>query len=205
MTYACKRDATMNEAPPFSIIPHPDLCAHPCLQVLDIAHVGELWCIVNFYHNVQDNSGLTALLTLDLDPFTPTLVQGDFNSHSRSRSPDNIDPSHWSWRLKEWVVINLLSLANTPGVITHKGTNNKKDSIIDLVWFNATAINEATFSNLQVDWKGSLGSDHAALHVMARTFDPTKPPPNLKMDPGYLIEDGAKQKWIETLQHILAQ
>ena len=52
MAYACKRDATTNEAPPFSIIPHPDLCAHPCLQVLDITHIGKLWHIINFYHNV---------------------------------------------------------------------------------------------------------------------------------------------------------
>ena len=103
------------------------------------------------------------------------------------------------------MVSNLLSLANTPGIITCKGTNNEKDSIIDLVWFNATTINEATFSNLQVDWEGSLGSDHAALHVMARTSNPTRLPPNLKTDPGHLIEDRAKQKWIETLQHISAQ
>ena len=94
---------------------------------------------------------------------------------------------------------NLLSLANTPGIITHKGTNNEKDSIFDLPWLNATAINEATFSNLQVDWEDSLGSNHVVLHVMARTFNPTRLPPNLKMDPGYLIEDRAKQKWIETL------
>ena len=96
MAYTCKRDTTTNEAPPFSIIPCPDLCAHPCLQVLDIAHVGKLWCIVNFYHDMQDNSGLTALLALDLNPFIPTLVQGDLNLHSRSWSPDNIDPLHWS-------------------------------------------------------------------------------------------------------------
>ena len=100
---------------------------------------------------------------------------------------------------------NLLSLANTSGIITCKGTNNEKDSVIDLAWFKATVINEATFFNLQVDWEGSLGSNHAALHVMARTSDPTRLPPNLEMDPGYLIKDGAKQKWIETLQHILAR
>ena len=61
---------------------------------------------------------LEMLLALDLDPFTPMLVLGDFNTHSRSWSPDNMDPSHWAWKLEEWAVSNLLTLANSPGTIT---------------------------------------------------------------------------------------
>ena len=92
MAYSWKIDTTTNKPPPFIIAPHPDLCTHPCLQILDIAHVREKWRIVNFYHDVRDKSALETLLALDLDPFTPTLVLGDFNTHSRSWSPDSVDP-----------------------------------------------------------------------------------------------------------------
>ena len=135
------------------------------MQILNIAHVGESWQVINFYHNVRDKSSLKALLALDHDPFTPMLVLGNFNTHSRSWSPDNIEPSHWAWKLKEWAVSNLLTLANTPGMDTHHGSDNEWDSVLDLAWFNAIAISKATFSNLQIDWAGSLGLDHAVLHI----------------------------------------
>ena len=203
MAYAWKIDTTTNKPPPFIIAPCPDLCTHPCLQILDIAHVREKWRIINFYHDVRDKSGLEMLLALNLDLFTPMLVLGNFNKHSRLWSPDNVDPSHWAWKLEEWAVSNLLTLANSPGTITHQGTNNEQDSVIDLAWFNATAISRATFSDLQVDLEGSLGSDHAVLHITARTKPDPQCAPVPTADPGYLIEDGVKQKWLETFTQLL--
>ena len=96
MAYAQKIDTTTNKPPPFIIAPCPDLCTHPCLQILDTAHVGEKWRIVNFYNDVRDKSALEMLLALDLDLFIPMLVLGEFNTHSRLWSPDNVDPSHWA-------------------------------------------------------------------------------------------------------------
>jgi hypothetical protein len=205
MAYSCKLINTHSTKQlPFSVVTHPDICAHPCIQVLDIIHVGEKWQIINVYHDMRDISGLDTLLMLDLDPFIPTLIMGDFNTHSWFWSPNDVEPSYWAWRLEEWAVSNLLTLANDPGTITHRGANNERDSVLDLAWFNAAAIDRATFSDLQVDWEGSLGSDHMALHVTARTRYDLKPQDSHTTDPGYLVEDGAKGKWLETYK-IVAQ
>jgi hypothetical protein len=110
---------------PFSVVMHPDICAHPCIQVLDIIHIGEEWWIINVYHDMRDMLGLDTLLTLVLNPFIPTLIMGDFNTHSRSWSPNDVEPSYWAWRLEEWAVSNLLTLANDPGTITHRGADNE--------------------------------------------------------------------------------
>jgi hypothetical protein len=59
----------------------------------------------------------------------------------------------------------LLTLANDPGVITRKGAEHEHDSVIDLVWYNEAAIQLTTFSDLKVDWEGSLGLDHAMLVI----------------------------------------
>jgi len=83
MDYFCKTaNRNSDESLPCSIISQPDLCSHPCIQVLDVIHVREEWHIINFYHNIRDQSSLTTLLELNLDPLTPTLVIGDFNTHS---------------------------------------------------------------------------------------------------------------------------
>jgi hypothetical protein len=81
MAYARKHPHD-NNAPKFSVVPRLDVANHCCLQVLDIVFGNEQWRIINFYHDVQDKTSLTALLALDIDAITPTLVIGDFNTHS---------------------------------------------------------------------------------------------------------------------------
>jgi hypothetical protein len=83
MAYSHKCDWVDRESPArFSISPQQDLCVQPCVQVLDLATGPEIWRIVNFYHDKQDATLLETLLALDLDPLIPTLVTGDFNTHS---------------------------------------------------------------------------------------------------------------------------
>ena len=97
MAYSQKCDWVDGATPScFTISPCQDLCAHPCVQVLDLATGPEIWHIVNFYHNVWDATSLEALLALGLDPLIPTLVTGDFNTHSRLWSPPSITPSLWA-------------------------------------------------------------------------------------------------------------
>ena len=65
------------------VVPHLDICLHPALQVLDIIFdYNEKWCIINFYHDIQDNTSLQALLSLNINALMPTLIIGDFNTHS---------------------------------------------------------------------------------------------------------------------------
>ena len=66
---------------------HLDLCAHPSILITDITVGSAYWRTINFYHDVDDPSSLSMLLSLDLDPTIPTLLIGDFNTHSASWSP----------------------------------------------------------------------------------------------------------------------
>ena len=66
---------------------------------------------------------------------------------------------------------NLLTLANTPGTITCRGASHERDSTIDLAWFNKAAVLAVNFSNLEIDWEGSLGLDHALLKVKGQAHN----------------------------------
>ena len=166
MAYTRKRTwEGVNSPAFFTAFSRLDLCAHPCVMILELSFDRTTWRIINFYNDVNDHSVLNTLLSLDLDPLIPTLVIGDFNMHSRTWSPENIMPSPWVERVKEWAVSNLLVLANEPGKITRKGADHQRSSTIDLTWYNDVAVEEATFSNWVLDWEGSLGSDHALTRV----------------------------------------
>ena len=133
MAYARWRVTNSQFDPPFSVVPRLDISTHPCLQVIDVVLDSESWRVVNFYHDVWDDSSLQALIDLDIDATTPTLVVGGFNTHSPSWSPPGVPHSAWVGWLEEWAATNLLSLANTPGEITWRGAEHERDSVIDLV------------------------------------------------------------------------
>ena len=118
MTYVRKPSPQAHKTPHFTAVPRLDLGLHPTLQVIDVVFDNEKWQVINFYHDIRDHTSLQALLTLDIDALTPTLVVGDFNTHSRSWSPPDTPCSHWATQLEEWAAVNLLSLANNPGEVT---------------------------------------------------------------------------------------
>src|SRR5258707_5639609 len=104
-------------------------------------------------------------MNLNINAMVPTLVVGDFNTHSSTWSPPNVPRSSWVGQVEEWAATNLLTLANNPGEITRRGAEHECDSVINLVWYNKAAVQKGTFTNLHVDWEGSLGSDHARLQI----------------------------------------
>jgi hypothetical protein len=180
----------------FVVISRPDLALHPCVQVLDITTNAEPCRIINFYHDVNDRNSLHTLLSMDLDPTIPTLVIGDFNTHSPHWSPREIAPSPWSRQLEEWTATQLLQLANEPGCPTWHGSGTQRPSTIDLAWFNDATILHGTFSGLTIDDAASYGSDHSALHLTLFT----DPLPILEPDPdslGYIISDRGEEEWIK--------
>jgi Endonuclease-reverse transcriptase len=121
MAYTRKHTPNNRSSPPFTAITRHDICSHPTVQVLDIILDKEKWRVINYYHDVKDNTSLQALLNLDIEAITPTLIIGDFNTHAHNWSPPNVLQSHWSNRLEEWAVTNLLTLANNVGEITRRG------------------------------------------------------------------------------------
>ena len=66
-----------------------DLATHPCLLITDVHVEKEQWCIVNFYNDIEDPSALQALKELQLGDEIPTLLVGDFNTHSHTWSLGN--------------------------------------------------------------------------------------------------------------------
>ena len=171
----------------FMVTTRLDLCTHPCLMVLEIIHDSEKWYVINFYNDVRDGSALDALLQLDLDPLVPTLVTRDFNTHSCLWSLLTTAPSHWAWKVEEWAIWNLLTLANEKGVVTRQGAGNEPDMVLDLVWLNKAAVLKNSFHGLAIDWAGSLGSDHAMLRIMGDTYKPSKMPLQDHQNLGYVI------------------
>ena len=198
MAYTRKRSwEGINSPAFFTASSRLDLCTHPCVMILELSFDRATWRIINFYNDVNDHSALDALLSLDLDPLIPTLVTGDFNTHSRSWSPENITPSPWAERVEEWAVSNLLVLANEPGKITRRGVGHQRSSTIDLTWYNDAAVEDATFSNWVLDWEGSLGSDHALTRVQGSLLKPSQAPQEGTRDLGYVLDEENGAKWCQ--------
>ena len=40
------------DAPAFTVVQRPDICAHPDIQVLEVILDNEKWQVINFYHDV---------------------------------------------------------------------------------------------------------------------------------------------------------
>lgn len=180
-----------------------DICAHPCVMVLDLTFDMTTWRLINFYNDVNDRSALNTLLSLSLDPLVPTPVTGDFNTHSHTWSPEGIIALSWAERVEEWAVSNLLVLANEPGVITRRGMNHEHSSTIDLTWYNDAAIEDTVFSNWMLDWEGSLGSDHTLTRVQGSLLKPTQPPQEAT-DLGYVLDKKKVQSGANSLKMQLA-
>ena len=198
MAYARKQIPNNRNATHFTVVPRLDVCTHPTIQVLDLVFDNEQWRVINFYHDVRDNTCLQALLALDIEATIPTLVIGDFNAHSQTWSPPGVPQSPSAGRIEEWAASNLLILANNPGEITRRGAAHERDSVIDLAWYNEAAAQSATFTGLRVDWEGSLGSDHAMIHIMGHTREAS----NQKTDTnlGFLTETEKCEEWIRVFK-----
>jgi hypothetical protein len=194
MAYARKQVQDDCNTTRFTVVPRLDACAHPTIQILDIIFDNEQWRVINFYHDVLDKTCLPALLAIDIDIAIPTLVIGDFNTHSQTWSTPVNPRSRWATRVEEWAARNLLTLANNPGEITRKGAGLDNDSVIDLAWFNEAAVQSATFTELEVDWEGSLGSDHAMLHVKGHTREASSNQ-NAEANLGFLVDTEKGEEW----------
>jgi hypothetical protein len=146
-----------------------DLASHSCLLITDIRVGTYYWRVLNFYNDVEDSLALNALLSLDLDATIPTLIIGDFNLHSSTWSPVGWATSNSAHRLEEWMAGQTFKLLSKPRIPTHMGEGGTWNSTIDLAWYNMVALMQGTFFGAEVDFGGSVGSDHALIQVIAST------------------------------------
>src|ERR1700761_2196270 len=69
MLYSCKHSRTRRrQLLPWHVVVRHDIVRHPSLLIVNLHDGPSLLRIVCFYHDVNDPTSLTSLLSLDLDP-----------------------------------------------------------------------------------------------------------------------------------------
>ena len=138
--------------------------------------------VINTYHAVPMRGGhdLHYLFRYKIDKLTPTVLIGDFNTHTHRWSLLGRAPSSWGAELEEWLNQNGLQVMNPDGVPTWVGLREgDRPSIIDLAFANEVVIFTNQISPLEVSLGDSLGSDHTALlfQIYPLTHIALQPPP----------------------------
>jgi hypothetical protein len=100
---------------------------------------------INVYHNTNFCMSLTNILNIEMDLQTPTIIGGDFNTHSQMWSSPDIQPSPWAAKLEDWAVSQSLALTSPLGIPMCRGERNQWDTTINLTWCNAVAILDDMF------------------------------------------------------------
>jgi Endonuclease-reverse transcriptase len=181
------------------------------MLTLDIHTNYEMLRVYNIYHNActedkKDNlsqlsctthqKSLKDILAIDTDLHIPTIIGGDFKTHSRAWSPTGICQLAWALDIEEWATSQTLELANPLGEPMRCGSKNQKDSTLDLIWTNEAAKLDDSFQGLQIDYMASLGSNHTGIwvtHHLASVTTTTQDDPRLL----YTIQDGAHADWLD--------
>jgi len=182
----------------FTIVNHT---SHPIASlesmVLDFTFEEEVLQIINVYHHTRDqpHHNLLHLLSSELDPLIPTLLLGDFNTHSPIWSFPYSTISPWATELVTWFDDQELELLNPPCIATwNSGRDDWQPLVLDLALINEAAAISGQISPLHISFKDSISSDHAALTLL---WYPAKaiaiaPPPQLS---GYAIDDLLIDSW----------
>jgi hypothetical protein len=66
----------------FNITNHLDLTSNHHLLTLDIHLSSTSFQAINVYHDTNYRGSLNNILNIEMDPLTPTVIGGDFNTHS---------------------------------------------------------------------------------------------------------------------------
>ena len=121
--------------------------------------------IINVYHDKPPSGHTLAhLFAYATDDDTPTIIMGDFNTHSPRWSLPHSTSSAWAPAFHEWMDANGLEILNPVNQATWERPGSKP-SIIDLALANENARYFANLSALAVSWDQSEGSNHAALLI----------------------------------------
>ena len=169
-------------------------------MILTFSFEEEVLRILNVYHRVPNEPRTHNLLHLfshDLDPTIPTLVFGDFNTHSHIWSFPYSTISPWASELVDWFDNQGLELLNPPRVATwESGRDDRRPSVLDLALINEAAAISGQISDLQISLQESLSSDHTTLRLLWYPAEAIAiaPPPNLT---GYKVDDLYMDSWLK--------
>jgi len=164
-----------------NVFSHP--ISTPESMILDISFDQELLRIVNVYHRTpvdRDSHNLLHLLSSTLDPFIPTLLLGDFNTHSHIWSFPSATISPWAAELVDWFDNQGLELLNPPCTAMWRSHQDGiQPSVLDLALINEAVAISGQISPLSISFVDSILSDHAALSLFwypAEAIAITPPP-----------------------------
>ena len=153
--------------------------------------------IINVYHDKPASGhALAHLFSHTLEDIVPTILLGDFNTHSPRWSLPHSTHSSWAPAFHEWMDNNGLETLNPVNEHTWQ-KRGSRSSIIDLALANESARFIANLSALTVSWP-QAASDHAALLI---NFHPNcaspPPPPELH---GVHIDQNRKEEWYNSFR-----
>ena len=180
-----------------------NLTSHPLAtvnsMVIDFAFEDELLRIINIYHCIPPSSpshhNLLHLFSSSIDPLIPTLVLGDFNTHSHIWSFPYSTISPWASELVDWFDDQGLELLNPPRVATwESGRNDRHPLVLDLALLNEAAAISGQISDLQISFDKSISSDHTALRLLWYPAEAIAlaPPPELS---GFVVDELLRDSW----------
>jgi hypothetical protein len=183
---------------------HP--CANPNTIITDIDDGATITMrIINVYHQRSKRHGhtLNNLLSHELDDQIPTLLIGDFNTHSPLWSTPDRTPDSWASTFTDWLKTNGLHCLNPRHITTWMPPNNTQQaSVLDLVFANDAAYLSAQLGEVDISFDHSLGSDHAAVTIHIYPLDsPTLIPPPAPT--GYRAKDEHKDAWMKEFVMLL--
>ena len=153
--------------------------------------------IVNVYHD-KPTSGhsLAHLFSHTLDDTVPTILLGDFNTHSPRWSLPHSTQSSWAPAFHEWMDNNSLETLNPVNEHTWQ-KRGSRGSIIDLAFANESARFLANLSAVTVSWTHAA-SDHAALLIDLYPECTSSPPASDSH--GFHIDQDKKEAWYNSFR-----
>jgi hypothetical protein len=131
-------------------------------------------CVLNFYHQVpcHGGHGLDVLFDTAFDPDVPTVLGGNFNTHSGSWSFPGAKFSPWASPLEAWWESQTFFRLNPPFHATCC-QGGDQDSILDFLLANSALLTSYCIpETCSVDFDASLGSDHASLGLSWMVYFP---------------------------------
>lgn len=182
----------------FSLVNH---VTHPLASVesmvMDFTFEDEILCIINVYHCTHGcpHHNLLHLFSSELDPLIPTLLMGNFNTHSPVWSFPYATTSPWATGLVDWFDNQGLELLNPHRIATwDSGRDDQQPSVLDLALTNEAAAISGQISPLLISFEDSISSDHVALYLLWYPAEAIAiaPPPQLS---GYAIDDLLINLW----------
>jgi len=179
-----------------NVLSHP--ISSPESMILDISFEQESLHIINIYHCIpsdRDGHKLLHILSSTLDPLIPTLLLGDFNTHSHIWSLPSATISPWAAELIDWFDNQGLELLNPPHTAMWRSHQNRvHPSVLDLALINEAVAISRQISPLTISFADSVSSDHAALTLFWYPAEAIAISPLPKLT-GYQVDSTFFEEW----------